>query len=80
MGRAHIGVIPKKNDDFGGEAFSTKTLEFMSLGVPIILSRTKIDKYFFNELVVTFFEPENEGDLAEAMLHLIENKNKRKNY
>lgn len=27
MTNADIGVIPKRNDDFGGEAFSTKTLE-----------------------------------------------------
>ena len=44
MANADLGIIPKKNDPFGGEAFSTKTLEFMSLGIPIILSRTKIDK------------------------------------
>lgn len=77
MGQVHIGIIPKRNDPFGGEAFSTKTLEFMSLGVPIIVSRTKIDSYYFNDSVVTFFEPENEQDLAEAMLYLIKSKKVR---
>jgi glycosyltransferase involved in cell wall biosynthesis len=78
MANADIGVIPKRNDDFGGEAFSTKTLEFMSMGVPIIVARTKIDQYYFNDSIVKFFEPGNEDDLARAMLEMIQNKKMRK--
>jgi glycosyltransferase involved in cell wall biosynthesis len=77
MAKADIGIIPKKNDGFGGEAFSTKTLEFMTLGVPIIVSRTRIDKFYFNESMVKFFEPDNIEDLAEAMLALINNRSTR---
>jgi glycosyltransferase involved in cell wall biosynthesis len=77
MADADLGVVPKRNDSFGGEAFSTKTLEFMSLGVPIVMSATKIDRYYFNDSVVKFFEPENEADLAEKMLLLIKNKGMR---
>ncbi len=76
MSMADAGVIPKRNDDFGGEAFGTKTLEFMALGVPIILSRTKIDSYYFNDSIVTFFDPENDQDLADSMLQLIRNPGK----
>ena len=74
MSDADIGIVPKRNDSFGGEAFSTKTLEFMALGVPIIVSKTKIDQYYFDDNIVKFFEPENKLDLAEAMLLLIRNK------
>jgi glycosyltransferase involved in cell wall biosynthesis len=71
MAAADIGVIPKKDDDFGGEAFSTKTLEFMMLGVPIIVARTRIDRFYFNDSMVKFFEPGNADDLAAAMLAMI---------
>ena len=37
----------------------------MSLGIPVIVSRTKIDNYYFNDYVVKFFRPEDEMDLAE---------------
>ncbi len=74
MAAADAGIIPKRNDSFGGEAFSTKSLEFMSLGVPIIVSRTKIDRYYFNDSIVRFFEPENVQELAEAMLAMIRDK------
>jgi glycosyltransferase involved in cell wall biosynthesis len=74
MANADLGVVPKRNDGFGGEAFSTKTLEFMSLGVPLLLSRTKIDQFYFNENIVKFFEPGNELDLSEKMLEMIQSK------
>ena len=77
MANADLGIIPKRNDSFGGEAFSTKTLEFMALGIPIIVAKTKIDQYYFNDSIVKFFEPENEKDLSEAMLLLIQDQKLR---
>ena len=77
MSKADLGVIPKRNGSFGGEAFSTKSLEFMSLGVPVIVSKTKIDQYYFNESIVKFFEPDNEKDLADAILLLTRDKHLR---
>lgn len=74
MANADIGVIPKKNDDFGGDAFSTKTLEFMRLGVPIILSRTRVDRFYFSKDVVKFFEPGSSEELAAAMLEMVRDK------
>lgn len=77
MANCDIGLIPKRNDSFGGEAFSTKTLEFMSMGIPIIVSETRIDRHYFNDSVVQFFKPEDERDLAEKMLWLIKNNELR---
>jgi glycosyltransferase involved in cell wall biosynthesis len=72
-----LGVIPKRNDPFGGEAFSTKTLEFMSLGVPMIISKTRIDQYYFNESLVKFFIPDDDQSLSDAMLFLMKNQDTR---
>jgi glycosyltransferase involved in cell wall biosynthesis len=77
MATASVGVVPKRNDSFGGEAFSTKIFEFMSLGVPIILSRTRIDNHYFNDSIVRFFEPENYRDLAESLIYLAKNEEAR---
>ena len=79
MAAADIGVVPKRNDPFGGEAFSTKILEFMSLGVPVIVSRTKIDTYYFNDSVVKFFTPDDVKDLADSMLNMVKDRGMRKN-
>lgn len=67
MADADVGVVPKRDDSFGGEAFSTKILEFMALGVPLIVSATRIDKYYFDDTLVRFFKSGDERDLARAM-------------
>ncbi len=71
MARSDLAVVPKRaSSAFGNEAASTKIMEFMSLGVPIIVSRTKIDTYYHNDSMVKFFESENESDLADSILLL----------
>jgi glycosyltransferase involved in cell wall biosynthesis len=70
MANADLGVEPKRNNAFAGDAMSTKILEFMSLGVPVIVSDTRVHKYYFKDSGVMFFESENEEDLARRMLLL----------
>jgi glycosyltransferase involved in cell wall biosynthesis len=77
MAAADLGVEPKRNDPFAGDAMSTKILEFMSLGVPIVASDTRIHKHYFNDNVVKFFKSENEADLAEAILAVVRDKDYR---
>ena len=79
MCNTSIGVIPKRNNSFSGEAFSTKILEFMTLQVPILISRTKIDAHYFNDDIVTFFEPDNIKDLSIQILEMIKNFELRRN-
>jgi glycosyltransferase involved in cell wall biosynthesis/peptidoglycan/xylan/chitin deacetylase (PgdA/CDA1 family) len=77
MAEADLGIVPKRDDPFGGEAFSTKILEFMSLGIPVIVAETRIDKFYFNESIVKFFKPDDINDLAHCMISLIRDKNMR---
>ncbi|HLV30664.1 MAG TPA: glycosyltransferase family 4 protein [Chitinispirillaceae bacterium] len=75
---ADIGIEPKKKHSFGNEAFSTKILEFMAMGIPVIASDTMVHKHYFNEKMVKFFESENAIDLAEKILLLKKNERIRK--
>jgi hypothetical protein len=43
-------------------------MEFMSQGIPVVASRTKIDTYYYQEGTVHFFESGNSEDMARAML------------
>lgn len=75
---AQLGIVPKRKDEFGNEAFSTKILEFMAMGVPVIVSDTKVDQAYFDSSVVRFVRAEDVDDLAESMLDLIEHPEKRR--
>ena len=78
MSDADVGVIPKRAEGFGNEAFSTKSLEFMACGVPIIIARTQVDRGYFNESIVRFFEPGSVEDFAAAILQDYEHPDERR--
>jgi glycosyltransferase involved in cell wall biosynthesis len=73
MAQADLGVVPKRADSFGNEAYSTKIMEFMAVHVPVVVSNTKIDRYYFDESVVRFFTSGDETALAEAIIELLRN-------
>ena len=75
---ADLGVVPKRSNAFGDEAFSTKTLEFMTVGVPLIVPNTTIDSYYFDDSLVTFFKANDETSLADAMLRIAKNPELRR--
>jgi glycosyltransferase involved in cell wall biosynthesis len=77
MATADLGVVPKRANSFGNEAYSTKIMEFMSVGVPAVVSSTKIDRYYFDDSVVRFFESGNADALAEAMYEILKNPRMR---
>ena len=77
MAGADLGIVPKRADSFGNEAYSTKIMEFMSLGVPMVVSETKIDRYYFDDSVVRFFESGNPQALAAAIVEVLQNNELR---
>jgi glycosyltransferase involved in cell wall biosynthesis/peptidoglycan/xylan/chitin deacetylase (PgdA/CDA1 family) len=78
IANADLGVVPKRANSFGNEAYSTKIMEFMSQGVPVVVSRTKIDTLYFSETTVHFFTSGDSQALANAMLEVIKDQQLRK--
>ncbi len=72
MAAADVGVVPKRADSFGNEAYSTKIMEFMALGVPVVVSETRIDRYYFDDSLVRFFPSGDAEALAEAVIEVLE--------
>lgn len=74
MAQSKFGIVPKRADTFGNEAFSTKILEFMALGIPVIAAETAIDRFYFNDSQVLFFKSGDEKELARKILLLAEDE------
>lgn len=55
-----------------------KLMEYMIMRKPVVASKTKTSSYYFDESMVVFFDPGNEHSLAEAVIRLCEDSNKRK--
>lgn len=77
MSSVDLGVVPKRSDSFGNEAFSTKIMEFMAMGVPVLAARTRVDEYYFNDGLLQFFQSGNAPALAARILELIEQPDRR---
>jgi glycosyltransferase involved in cell wall biosynthesis len=77
MATIDLGVVPKRSDSFGNEAFSTKILEFMAMGVPVLAARTRVDEFYFKEDLLQFFESGRSEDLAAKILYLLRNPSRR---
>jgi glycosyltransferase involved in cell wall biosynthesis len=71
MANTDLAIEPKRsNSAFGNEALSTKILEFMSLGVPVIASRTTIHAYYYDSSIIQYYDNDDPALLAEQILKL----------
>ena len=75
---AHIAVDPKRAGVYAGETLSVKSMEYLRLGIPLIASSTVAARHYFDTRFVYFIEPDNPASLADAILDLCSNPQKRK--
>jgi glycosyltransferase involved in cell wall biosynthesis len=81
MARSDLGIEPKSaSSPFGDEALSTKILEFMALGVPVIASRTTVHRYYYPDTVVQYFQSDNDLELSQCILRLYRDAQLRKQF
>lgn len=73
IAEADLCIVPNRKDAFLDTILPTKLLEYIVMEKPVIVSRTKGVLEFFSENEVTFFEPEDEKDLAEKIVSFIKN-------
>ena len=75
---ASIGIVPTKADLFSGEALSMKALEYMALGIPVVVSQTPVHRYYYDDSMVKFFAPGNSEDLARVVVELHRDESARR--
>ncbi len=73
MASADVGISTHSGGKFGDLYFSTKIIEFMTQGLPVISSRTyTIEQYIPNDSII-YFEPGKVEDLASQIMWMYNN-------
>jgi glycosyltransferase involved in cell wall biosynthesis len=71
MAKTDLAIEPKRaTSAFGNEALSTKILEFMALGVPVVASKTQTHAYYYGDSIIKYYNNDDEAELADAILLL----------
>ena len=78
MRQVDVGIVPTSDGTFAGEALSTKSLEFIAVGTPVVISRTTASQYYYDDSMVMYFKPGDYEDLARCIIELYRHPEKRK--
>lgn len=73
----HLGVIANRRNLATELMLPVKMLEYISLGIPVIVPPLKTVRHYFSDDMVTFFEAGDADSLAEAILSSYRNEPKR---
>jgi glycosyltransferase involved in cell wall biosynthesis len=74
-----MGVIANRKNIATKLMLPVKMLEYVALDIPVVAPRLKTIEYYFNNEMVSYFEPENVDSLTSAILKLYQDELKRKN-
>lgn len=75
---AHLAIDPKRDGVYAGETLSVKSMEYLKLAIPLIVSKTIAARHYFDSSFVRFFEPDNVIELSHAILDLYKHPEKRR--
>jgi len=72
------GVIPNRINKATELQLPVKMLEYICLGMPVIASRLRTIEYYFDDDMVSYFEPENIDSMADTVLVMYRDEKRRK--
>jgi glycosyltransferase involved in cell wall biosynthesis len=75
--QADVGLVPILYDTFTRYMLPLKLMEYARMGIPAIVSDTETIRAYFDSQMVRFCKPGNDQDLAEAILELYRNPDRR---
>jgi len=77
VGQADLGIVANKPDGFADLLLPTKLLEFVWLGIPAVVARTRTIANYFDDSMVAYFSPGDERQLAQRVWELYQRPERR---
>ena len=77
LAQADVGLVPILYDGFTRYMLPLKLMEYARMGIPAIVSDTETIRAYFDPQMVRFCKPGDERDLADAILELYRNPDRR---
>jgi glycosyltransferase involved in cell wall biosynthesis len=78
LSRAHCGVVPLLRNPESDIIHTYKMFEYISLGIPTVISRTSAAEAYFDEASLYFVEAGSPEALANALIDLANDPDKRR--
>ncbi len=75
MAEADVGISTHQAGAFGDLYFSNKIVEFLTQGLPVVISRTKTITYYLPDDALFFCEPESPEGCADQLMTIWSNPN-----
>jgi glycosyltransferase involved in cell wall biosynthesis len=76
LGNKHCGVIGNRRSAISQFMIPVKMLEYMAMGIPVVVPRLENIAYYVSDQEVLFYEPGNAFDLANKISYLHEHPDK----
>jgi glycosyltransferase involved in cell wall biosynthesis len=73
IGRAHVGIIAAKRDNFRSLTHTQKMYEYVAMRKPVVIAETPAVRTHFDESCFQFFASDDPADLARALRELYHN-------
>lgn len=74
-----LGIVSNRKDEATQMMLPVKMLEYIALGIPVVVPKLKGIEYYFSDEMVCYFEPENVASIVNAVLRIYQNESLRKN-
>jgi glycosyltransferase involved in cell wall biosynthesis len=75
--QADVGIVPILYDAFTRYMLPLKLLEYVGMGIPCIVSQTETIRAYFDDEMVCFTKPGDDGELANHILELYQQPEQR---
>lgn len=75
---ADVGVVPNRRNVFTDGILPTKLLEYVAMGVPVVVARTTTVESYFDDRQVEYFTAGDAEDLAEHIAALYADPERRR--